>query len=181
MQFAAKKITLKDGRTAVLRSPTGEDAEQLLQFIRQSSGETEFLLRYPEERDITVGHEAERANNLLAAPNTMGIACFADGRAVGNAEIRYRPGIKTGHRATIAIAVLRDYWGQGIGSALMEVLIDTARRWGMEFLELAYIAGNRRARRLYERFGFQEVSQRPNVFKRRDGSYQDEIYMQKYL
>jgi len=49
MIFEEKKITLKDGRTAILKSPRVEDAEQLLNYIRKSCGETDFLTRYPEE------------------------------------------------------------------------------------------------------------------------------------
>lgn len=165
----------------MLKSPSVEDAEKLLQFIRKASGETEFLLRYPEEWDIPVEQEAEWAAGMGRAPDDMVITCFLDGAVAGNCQISCRPGIKTSHRASLAISVLRDCWGLGIGSAMMEALVDTARRWGKEILELAYIAGNDRARRLYEKFGFREVSRRPNVFKRRDGGYQDEVYMQKYL
>ncbi len=181
MVLEEKKIPLRDGRTAVLRSPSVEDAEKLLRFIRKASGETEYLLRYPEEWDIPVEQETEWVERMRSAPSDMVITCYVDGTVVGNCQISCQTGIKASHRASIAIAVLRAYWGLGVGSAMMEALVDTARSWGKEILELEYIDGNHRARHLYEKFGFREISRRPNVFKCRDGSYQNVVYMQKYL
>ena len=47
--------------------------------------------------------------------------------------------------------------------------------------ELEFIKGNDRARHLYEKFGFRVVSEKPNAFKLKDGTYRNEFYMQKYL
>ena len=97
--------------------------------------------------------------------------------ADGGAEI----GIKTSHRATIAIAILKDYCGIGIGSAMFEELVAAAQNRGTEIMELEFIEGNERAKHLYEKFGFRIVSERPNAFKLKDGTHLSEIYMQKYL
>ena len=51
MIFGEKQITLKDGRHAVLRSPCEDDAELMLDFIKKASGETDFLMKFPEEYD----------------------------------------------------------------------------------------------------------------------------------
>ena len=53
MIFEDKPITLKDGRTAILKSPCVEDAEKLLNYIKTSCGETEYLARYPEAVSYT--------------------------------------------------------------------------------------------------------------------------------
>ena len=42
-------VTLKDGKAAVLRSPEPSDAAQLNEYLRLTSGETHFMVRYPEE------------------------------------------------------------------------------------------------------------------------------------
>ena len=181
MVFEEKRINLRDGRRLALRSPSVENAEQLLRYVTQASGETAYLTRYPEEWDIPVAQEMAWVERMRSAPNDMVITCYVDGKVVGNCQISCQIGIKASHRASIAIAVLRAYWGLGVGSAMMEALVDTARSWGKEILELEYIAGNDRARHLYEKFGFREISRRPNVFKCKNGSYQDVVYMQKYL
>ena len=181
MIFEEKKIALKDGRSAILKSPCIEDAEKMLNFIKKSCGETDFLVRYPEEWTITVEQEEAWVNRLRSDPDTLGITCYIDGEVTGNCEISFRSGMKMSHRATIAIAILKDYWNLGIGSAMFEELVADAQKRGTEIMELEFIEGNERAKHLYEKFGFRVVSERPNVFKLKDGTYLSEFYMQKYL
>ena len=49
---------------------------------------------------------------------------------------------------TIAIAILKDYWNLGIGSAMFEELVAAAQNRGTEIMELVFIEGNDRARHL---------------------------------
>ena len=112
----------------------------------------------------------------------MTIACYIGGEIVGNCEISFRSGIKTSHRAGVAIAILREYWTLGIGSAMFEVLISAAEaRGGTEIVELEFVEGNDRAKALYEKYGFKIVAERPNAFKLKDGRLLKEYFMQKEL
>ena len=181
MIFEEKTIILKDGRTAILKSPCVEDAEKLLNYIKKSCSETDFLARYPEEWTTTIGQEEAWVNRLRSAPDTLGITCYVDGEDAGNCEISFRGDMKVSHRATIANAILKDYWNLGIGSAMFEELVSAAQNRGTEIMELEFIEGNDRARHLYEKFGFRVVCERPNMFKLKDGTYRSELYMQKYL
>ena len=115
--------------------------------------------------------------NYIKIDNTT----LAPDEVAGNCEISFRGGMKTSHRATIAIAILKDYWNLGIGSAMFEELVAAAQNRGTEIMELEFIEGNDRARHLYEKFGFRVVSEKPNAFKLKDGTYRNEFYMQKYL
>ncbi len=62
MIFEDKKITLKNGVGAVLRSPKDEETKMMLDYIIKASGETDFLTRYPEEwnYDVDVVHPASQ-------------------------------------------------------------------------------------------------------------------------
>ena len=182
MIFEEKQIPLKDGRAAVLKSPCAEDAEKLLNYIKKACGETDFLARYPEEwDDTTVEQEEAWVNRLRTSPNAAAITCCVDGEIAGNCEIGFKSGIKTSHRAAVAIALLKDYWNLGIGSAMMTELIAAAEERGAEIIELEFVEGNDRAKRLYEKFGFKVVCEKPNAFKLEDGRYRSEFHMQKYL
>ena len=152
MIFEEKTIILKDGRTAILKSPCVEDAEKLLNYIKKSCSETDFLARYPEEWTTTIGQEEAWVNRLRSAPDTLGITCYVDGEDAGNCEISFRGDMKVSHRATIANAILKDYWNLGIGSAMFEELVSAAQNRGTEIMELEFIEGNDRARHLYEKF-----------------------------
>lgn len=52
------------------------------------------------------------------------------------------------------VAVRRDHWGRGLGSALVTALLDEADRREVQRVHLEVRASNERALRLYERFGF---------------------------
>lgn len=53
MIYKTRSITLKDGRGAIIRAPRESDAEEMLEYLRTASGETDFLASYPEELKFT--------------------------------------------------------------------------------------------------------------------------------
>ncbi len=182
MILQPKQIQLKDGRQAVLRSPEVADATELLAYIKKACGETEFLARYPEEwENMSLEREQAWVQNRRESPNILAITCFVDGRLVGNCEILFHTGMKTGHRATITIAILQEYWGLGIGSYMFGEMIEAAKTHGTMIMELEFIEGNDRARALYEKFGFEIIGKKPNAIRQRDGRLMSEFMMQKYL
>ena len=183
MIFKAKQITLKDGRTAILKTPCIEDAEKILNYIKKSCGETDFLIRYPEDwNGITIESEEKWVEGLRASPVVLAIACYIDGEIAGNCEINFNRTIKTAHRASVHIALIKKYWNLGIGSAMFAELISAAEaRPEIEIVELEFLEGNDRAKALYEKFGFKVVGERPNAFKLKDGRLLKEYFMQKQL
>ena len=183
MIFKEKRIILNNGKTAILKSPETSDAQRMLDYITTACGETDFLARYPEEWDnMSVEKEEAWIKEAIDNPNAIMINCVIDGEIAGNCEIRFRTGIKTAHRSTVAIAILKKYWNLGIGSAMFTELIQIAKdRKGTEIIELEYLEGNERGKALYEKFGFVTVAVKPKICKLKDGTYQDLFYMQKEI
>lgn len=183
MIFEDKKITLKDGRSAVFKSPEIGDGEKMLTYIKTACGETEFLARYPEEWEgVSLENEEKWIKNSRESKNSLPIACYMDGKVVGNCEISFKTGMKVCHRATVAIAILKEYWSLGIGSAMFEELLAAAKeRPEIEIVELEFVEGNDRARTLYEKFGFRIVGERPNALKFKNGKMAKEYFMQRIL
>lgn len=106
MEFKEKSITLKNGKTAVLRAPKKEDATEVLEFLRTACGETEYLASYPEEISYTPDSEEKYLQNTLDSPNNMMIVCVVDGRIAGNCEIVFFSSAKTKHRGAVDIIPL---------------------------------------------------------------------------
>lgn len=183
MIFQSKEITLKNGTKAILKTPEISDAAGMLAFITKACGETDFLARYPEEwESVPVEKEEKWVKNLRESKSTLAIACFIDDEIAGNCEISFKGGMKTSHRATIAIAILQKYWNLGIGSAFFREMIASAEAHeGVEIIELDFIEGNSRARALYEKFGFRITGVIPNAIKFKDGNYKSEYQMQFVL
>ena len=131
-----KEITLKDGRKAVLRSPAPSDAAGMNRFLSTCAAETDFILRYPEECVETEQEEARFLQALNDSPDGMMIVCTVDGEIAGNCQIAFNRRIKTRHRASVAIGLVRKYWGVGIGTAMFGELIAAAGERGVTRLEL---------------------------------------------
>ncbi|MBQ7121357.1 MAG: GNAT family N-acetyltransferase [Clostridia bacterium] len=183
MIFNDKKITLKDGTIAILKTPDIKDAEMMLYNIKTASGETDFLTRYPEFwDDVSLESEENWIRSMRESENNLVIACYIDEKPVGSCDITFFNGCKSFHRAGLGISITKKYWNLGIGSAMFEALLETAQNHGgTEIVELEFIEGNDRAKALYEKFGFEVVSVKPKYCKLKDGTYQNLVYMQKYL
>lgn len=177
------EFKLKDGRAAVIRSPREEDIPGTLEYLRLTAGETEFLMRYPEECGVFT-YEGEKAffDRVNASGNEAMLVCVIGGRVVGTCQIMWSNKIKIRHRASVAIALLKEYWGMGIGRRMMEELIRIARENGNILqIELDFIEGNTRARALYEKLGFRITACRPDAIRLKDGTLLNEYSMVKKL
>ena len=62
-------ITLKDGRTCVLRNGTGADAQGVLDNFIRNHRQTDFLTTYPDEITFTVEGEAKYLQAKSDSPN----------------------------------------------------------------------------------------------------------------
>lgn len=183
MIFNEKKILLKDGTTAVLKTPDIEEAETLLDNIKLTASQTDFFSRSSDDwADFTADDEKDWIRNVRESKNTLVISCFVNDQVVGSCDITFKNGSKTSHRATVGIAIQKKYWNIGIGSAMFGELVKAAENHaGTEYIDLEFVEGNFRAKALYEKFGFQIKSVKPNFFKLKNGTYQNLVYMQKYL
>lgn len=183
MKIEEIRHTMKDGREAVIRSPREEDIPGMLDYLYVSAGETEFILRYPEEcGKYTPEGEKAVFDRFNAADNEAMLVCVVDGKIAGNSHISWSKNIKTRHRASVAIALLREYWNQGIGTRLFEEMIRIAEADpNLLQLELDFVEGNSRARALYEKMGFRITGVKPNAIRLKDGTLLNEYQMVRQI
>lgn len=182
MNFEAKTITLKDGRSCVLRPANPEDAVAMIEYLKLTTAETPFLLRNPDECTLTEEEERTFLQNALDDEKRVMMVAVADGRVAGNCSLG-AIGIRRRvlHRSTLAIALKKEFWNLGIGSAMLDYLSALAQKIGFEQIELEVIEGNTRAKALYEKCGFVETGRHVKAIKYDDGSYRDEFIMIKLL
>jgi RimJ/RimL family protein N-acetyltransferase len=173
-----KEIALKGGTPCLLRNPAKGDAEAMIAHLTAVSGETDFMLRYPDEVKITVEDERAYLEKLEAEPRSGMIVAEIGGEIAATARLspiselsRFR------HRAEFGVSVKKARWGVGVGSALLEAVVDLAREFGYEQLELSVSSENARGIALYERFGFVRAGAIEHAFRYRDGRYAAEILM----
>lgn len=181
MLYQEKTVPLKNGTIGVFRGPRSEDAAETIAFLQKACGGTDFLARYPEEMAYTEERERAYLGEIIQSRDAMMIVCTIDGKIAGNCQIVFMNSAKTRHRAAVMIGLLKEYWGLGIGSAMLWELEQAARSRGIHQLELEVIEGNERAMSLYRKMGFSVMAEHPDAFVLKDGSHRKAIFMRKTL
>lgn len=182
MNYQEKTVLLKNGKTCLLRSVEESDAEMLLEYIKVTAAQTPYVSREPEEVRTSLEEELEFIRKNRENPRGLMILAFVDGAFAGtcsfapNSErIRHR------HRCHMGISLYREFWGMGIGTALMGEILAAAKSAGFEQMELEVVSANAPAVALYKKVGFEVTGTIPRAFKYRDGTYADFLFMVKAL
>lgn len=141
-----------------------EDAEALLAYMKQIGGESDNLTFGAEGLPITAEQERVYLQSMLDSEDDTQLIVRQGGAIIADASMqRFRR--RMSHRAEVGISVVKEYWGMGIGSALMEAIISFAKERGIRQLNLEVRSDNERAIRLYEKFGFQKLVTFPAFFR----------------
>lgn len=177
-----QRVTLKDGRVAVLRNGTAADGSAVFEVFNQTHEETDHLLSYPDENSFDAAQEGAFLEEKTLSDNEIEIIAVVDGQVVGTAGIEaVGSKYKLRHRADFGVSVLKAYWGLGIGRALLRACIGCAREAGYSQLELNVVADNASAIALYASEGFVEYGRNPRGFRSRQSGYQELVYMRLEL
>ena len=143
-------------------------------------GETDNLSFDQYTFNISPEKEARFIDRFAKSERDVMLIALDGDKVVGNGIIECERARRYSHRATLSITVLRDYWGQGIGSRLMEMMVDLSRSHNIDVISLEVRADNSRAIALYEKFGFDRIGKYKKFFKI-NGSFYDALLMQLLL
>ncbi len=173
---------LHNGGQVTVRRPEISDAQAIIHVIATADTQTRFLAREPGEFSVTVEQEQKMISQMAEEADSAWFLAEYEGNVVGQCSVGLvRKNKRFRHRAEMAIVLLQEYWGLGIGSRLMETCIGWCREKGVSQLELMVVADNHRALKLYQSFGFEITGTIPNALSYQDGSFADEYYMVKKL
>jgi L-amino acid N-acyltransferase len=143
------------------------------------------LLRTTTHEWTETVHTVEERAEWLATQRAAGapaVVAVLDGEVVGWATYGdFRDSVRwPGYRFTVehSIHVREDCWGQGVGRALIDELIDRARRDGKRVMVAGIDGANERSIRFHERIGFVEVARMPGVGEK-FGQRLDLVLMQR--
>lgn len=165
------RIALRDGRQALVRPLKATDVETLGDFFLGLSAKTRSTYgphsfdrataaRLCGEVDdgITVRFVSEIATK--AGPEFVGYMILT--RTIWPDDIkRYEGRLDLAHCACLAPVIADAYQGQGVGTAMAQHVMASARAMDLKQVILmgGVIGDNHRARKLYERLGFQYAGQ----------------------
>ncbi len=150
-----KEIILKNGQTCILRQPQVVDAQDILDYMSNICAETDFLTFGRDEIVWTLEEEEKFIKEHLEDSNKMITVAQIDGNIVGITDFTGGKQNRIHHFGELGITVLRKYWSLGIGSALIETLLEWAKNSGViRKINLRVRVDNKRAIKLYKKFGF---------------------------
>ncbi|MBC8145346.1 MAG: GNAT family N-acetyltransferase [bacterium] len=119
-----------------------------------------------------------RKNLSEPTPGVYLLVAVVDTRVVGSISLHTFPERpRRRHAGGIGMGVHQDWQSRGVGTAMMEAIVNLADSWvNLTRLELEVFTDNERAIKLYERFGFErEGTLRSCAY--RDGAFVDVYYM----
>lgn len=181
MKIESRQIQIKD-KKIILRSCSYDDAYEFLDFFKQVSGESENMVRYPEEINIAPEKEAQILERIANSYDQWSIGLFNGKELIGNINFGCVGNrIKIKHRASFGITIKKDYWNLGLGTLLISEMLEILNDKGYEQVELEVLASNASAIHLYEKMGFKECGRIPHGIKLKNGEYVDLISMNKFL
>jgi len=157
MNFSIRAIRLEDAAAYhSLVDEIKDEGKYLFSTLRFSLEATKEYIRHHEEVSNPVWGAFDDQGTLLG---------WIDFNRGGFSEIA--------HTATLGMGIKKEFRGQGVGGALMDACVASARSLGIEKLELEVFASNTAARALYIKKGFFEEGVR--LKKRKFGDRYDDL------
>ena len=160
-----KTYQLRDGAELIIRSATVEDAAEMVSYVQQVGGESDFLTFGAGEMTMTIEDEKSFIESVLKAENRLFIVATIDEKIVGNLGYTGggRPRIR--HTGEFGVSVLKKYWGQGIGEKLIKYLIEWSRDTEIvRKINLRVRSDNTTGINLYKKLGFKEEGRQSREF-----------------
>lgn len=160
----------------LIREARKEDAEKILRYTKIVGAQTNNLTFGGEGIDLTIEEEENILEHISNSDKSIFLIVCLEDEIIGVGNISAKSSKRTKHKAMVGITVKKKYWRMGIGSKLMESLIEFAKEAKLEIIELNVRSDNQGAIHLYEKFGFIKTGVFPADFKI-NGKYYDSDYM----
>ncbi len=169
-------------REIIIRYPTKEDLNFMLEYINEISKEKTFIRLQGEE--ISKDEEAKFLDLQLEKISknlSVQLLVFCGEKLVGISGIEMKEKIEK-HIGEFGISIAKDFRGEGIGSILMQCVLNEAKNnlSELKIIILGIFANNDLAKDMYKKFGFLEYGNLPSGIKLENG-YVDHVYMYKVV
>ncbi|MCC6580133.1 MAG: GNAT family N-acetyltransferase [Phycisphaeraceae bacterium] len=175
-------ITLRDGTKIHARSPSVDDIPALLRYLDRMRRETEGVLWSPQDDLPTPDDERKWVEKQAQNPGDVHVTAWVNDELASMAGIESGRRARTRHSGVLGLSVMQAWHHRGVGTAMMRLLLDWARRHpSLELVKLEVFTDNPWAIHLYERCGFTRDGVSPRHAKRGPGRYADVMHMSLWL
>ena len=164
------KLKLRDGREVTVRFLAEKDRVELFQMFSSMSEKALEWGMAPYTMEV-IERWIKNIQNLIS------LVAEHNNRIVGYASILKFPHPRRKGVGDQLIYLHQDFHSVGLGTAMMEKLLQLAKKESMHKIELTVVADNKIALHLYNKLGFQTEGISKDSFFGSDGKYHDMIKM----
>lgn len=172
-----KKVTLENGTQVTLRPLLKLDEEALVEYFRDMPLEDRLCLK----EDVTNPKVIENWIYELDYDNILPLVALDNGHIVGDATLHFSPIGWTRHQGELRLTTDPGYRVKGLGTLLVQNLIDLSTHLGLEQLSVEIAPVLDKAFYLFEKMGFKEVATLKSFIKDIEGNESDLVLLIKHL
>jgi RimJ/RimL family protein N-acetyltransferase len=166
---------VKKEKTFAVREATMNDADAVRNVVNNVASERIYVVPESATEDWK-----QTFREIKKRKGSIVVACV-NGKIVGMAYVVGGKFEKDSHVGFLGISILKEHRGIGIGTAMMEHIMEWSRNHArFEKISLAVFSTNDSAISLYRKFGFRTEGRSRKQYKI-EGKYVDEITMGKFL
>jgi L-amino acid N-acyltransferase YncA len=170
-------IPLENGFQVTLRPLLKVDVEALKKYFQDLHVEDRICLK----EDVTDPKIIENWIYNLDYDHVLPLVALDQGRIVGDATLHFSPIGWTKHQGEIRLTTDPQYREKGLGTILVQHLIDTAEGLGLEQLSAEIPPVLDKAFYLFEKMGFKEVAVLKGFVRDQEDHESDLVLMIKPL
>ena len=172
-----KKVRLQSETSVTIRPMVKEDADKLYAFFSRVPREDRLFLR----DDVSIRDVIDSWTQELDYRKVLPLVAEVGGNIVGDATLHRRTFGWTSHVGKVRLVIDKDYRGKGLGTVLIEELIDIAKKAGLEQLVAELISDQTGALSAFKRLGFEKEAVFFNYVKDQVGEERNLVVMIKNL
>lgn len=181
-EYKPQLFKSKSGADVIVRSAIKQDAAVILNLSSGVIGEEIYQLTSGAEFKMTIDAEEKWIESHLANPNHIILVAEINFKIVGMLDFSNGHRQRISHTGEFGMSVEKVARDQGIGSLLLQVLIEWAtQNETIEKIGLNVHSNNERAIALYKKMGFKVEGVRKCDLKYGEGQYVDTVVMGRFI
>lgn len=180
--YGPETFTTKSGNTVVFRHCSPSDVDSFLEFQPKIAAETTNTLQVigksPDPNKVREAWDADSKSTV-----SLRLGCFLGSKIIGQLSFfpeRNPPHPWTEHVGRFGMFILKEFWGEGLGRRLLEIMERHALNCGISRIEAMVRTKNERGVHLYSRMGYEIEGTRRHAALI-DGEFHDEYFISKLL
>jgi len=152
-----KQLALKNGDAVIIRQANKSDARKIIECVNEISSESDFLTFGKGEFAMSVEQEEKYLDNISRQNNALYLIAEINETIIGTLSFSGGLRPRTAHTGEFGVSVLKEYWSNGIGTELINNLIEWCKQSGIiRKINLLVRTDNSQAIHIYKKLGFIE-------------------------